>query len=133
MLADKQLTGLDGNNYKSDYTLGTGNTIYFTTGNGRTLYTFVVDSFNLNKFTKADFSNNAVFPIYEQEQIVLPSFLDKTLFGTITVAGRKQMTYKGWPLYNFGQDATRGSNKAVSVFTPGIWSVAVKNVIEAKR
>ncbi len=133
MLANKQLTGLDGNNYKSDYTLGEGNTVYFTTGSGRTIYTFSVDSFNINKFTKADFSNNATFPIYEQEKIVVPSILDKSLFGTITVAGRKQMTYRGWPLYNFGQDADRGSNKAVSVPTPGKWPVAVKDVIEARR
>lgn len=133
MFANKQLRGLDGNTYKSDYTTGTGNTIYFTTGNGRTLYTFSVDSFNVNKFTKPDFSNNAIFPIYEQEKIVVPSVLNKTLFGTITVANRKQMTYNGWPLYNFGQDSTRGSNKAVSVPAPGVWPVAVKDVIEARR
>ena len=133
MFANKQLTGLDGNNYKGDYTIGVGKTVYFTNGAGRTLYTFVVDSFNINKFTKADFSNNAIFPIYEQEQIVVPSVLNKTLFGTITVAGRKQMTYKGWPLYHFGQDLVRGSNKAVSVPIAGKWPVAVKDVVEATR
>jgi predicted lipoprotein with Yx(FWY)xxD motif len=133
MLANKQLTGLDGNNYKSDYSLGTGNTVYFTDGTGRTLYTFALDSFNINKFTKADFSNNAVFPIYEQNQIVVPSILDKTLFGSITVAGKTQMTYKGWPLYFFGQDTERGSNKGVSVPHPGIWPVAVKDIPEASR
>jgi len=133
MLANKQLTGLDGNNYKNDYTVGAGKTVYFTNGAGRTIYTFAVDSFNINKFTKADFSNNATFPIYEQEQTVVPSVLDKTLFGTITVAGKKQMTYKGWPLYHFGQDAIRGSTKAVSVPVPGKWPVAVKNAIEPPR
>ncbi|HET7115343.1 MAG TPA: hypothetical protein VFI29_02570 [Hanamia sp.] len=133
MLANKQLTGLDGNNYKSDYTLGTGKTIYFTDGGGRTLYTFALDSFNINKFTKPDFSNNSVFPIYEQSQIVVPSTLDKTLFGTISVAGKMQMTYKGWPLYYFGQDTGRGSNKAVSVPHPGIWPVAVGNIPEASK
>ena len=67
MLANKQLTGLDGNMYKSDYTIGAGQTTYFTDSAGRTLYTFIVDSFNINKFTKPDLSNNNVFPVYEQE------------------------------------------------------------------
>jgi len=133
MLANKQLTGLDGNIYKSDYTIGVGKTVYFTSGKGRTIYTFSVDSFNVNKFTKADFSNNAVWPIYEQEQIVAPSILNRASFGTITVAGRKQMTYKGWPLYHFGQDIDRGLNKGVSVPIAGTWPVAVKDVVEARR
>ncbi len=133
MLVNKQLTGLDGNNYKSDYSIGTGKTVYFTNGAGRTLYTFSADSFNINKFTKPDFSNNNVFPIYEQEKIVVPSILNKTLFGTINISGKKQMTYNGWPLYHFGQDLVRGSNKAVSVPVAGKWPVAVKDAIEAKK
>ena len=133
MFANKQLTGLDSNNYKSDYTLGNGKTVYFTDGAGRTIYTFSVDSFNINKFTKADLSNNAVFPIYTPEEIVVPSILDKTLFASITVGGKKQITYKGWPLYQFGQDNVRGSNKAVSVGGAGKWPVAIKDVIEARR
>ena len=133
MLANKQLKGLDGNNYKSDFTIGTGNTIYFTNGNGRTIYTFSVDSFNINKFTKADLSNNHVFPIYEQNQMVVPSVLDKTLFGNITVAGKQQLTYKGWPLYNFGQDSVRGLTLAVSVPVAGKWPVAVKDIADPKR
>jgi predicted lipoprotein with Yx(FWY)xxD motif len=132
-LANKQLIGLDGNNYKSDYTVGTGNTTYFTSATGRTVYTFKTDSFNINKFTLADLSNNAAFPMYEQEQIVVPSILDKALFGTITVAGKKQLTYKGWPLYFFGQDAARGTNKAVSAGAPGKWPVAVKDMAAAPR
>ncbi len=133
MLANKQLTGLDGVDYKSDYSIGTGKTIYFTNGSGRTLYTFANDSFNINKFTKADLSNNNIFPIDEDQKIVVPSVLDKTLFGTINIFGKKQLTYKGWPLYHFGQDAVRGSNKAVSVPVVGKWPVAVKDVTEAKK
>ncbi len=133
MLANKQLIGLDGNNYKSDYTIGTGRTLYFTNGAGRTLYTFANDSFNINKFTKPDLSNNNVFPIYEEEKIVVPSSLNKSLFGTITIADRKQITYNGWPLYHFGQDSVRGSNKAVSVPVAGKWPVAVKEATEASK
>jgi predicted lipoprotein with Yx(FWY)xxD motif len=133
MLANNQLKGLDGNNYKSDYSIGTGKTVYFTNGNGRTIYTFSVDSFNINKFTKPDLSNNGTFPVYEEEKIVVPSVLDKTLFGNITVAGKKQMTYKGWPLYHFGQDSVRGLNLAVSVPVAGKWPVAVKDIPDPKK
>ena len=70
MLADKQLKGLDTKNYKSDFTLGNGKTIYFTNGVGRTIYTFSLDSFNINKFTKADLSNNNVF-LYTNKQMLL--------------------------------------------------------------
>ncbi|MEO8110019.1 MAG: hypothetical protein ABI594_08310 [Ginsengibacter sp.] len=63
----------------------------------------------------------------------MPSVLDKTLFGTINIFGKKQLTYKGWPLYHFGQDAVRGSNKAVSVPVVGKLPVAVKDVAEAHR
>ncbi|MEC5146081.1 hypothetical protein [Chitinophaga sp. 212800010-3] len=126
-LINAQLVGADGKNYLSNYTPGTGKTLYFTDGRGATLYVFSKDSINTNKFTKPDFSNNAVWPIYETDQIVVPSVLDKTQFGSIMVYGKKQLTYKGWPLYYFGQDAgMRGSNKGVSVPVPGVWPVAVK-------
>ena len=129
VLANAQLVGLDGKNYTSTYTEGIGKTIYFTTASGITLYTFAKDSANLNKFTKSDFSNNSVFPIYDTSSIVVPSTLNKTDFATIQVFGKNQLTYKGWPLYNYGKDSTvRGSTKAVSFPVPGIWPVAVQNV-----
>lgn len=134
MLANKQLTGADGNNYKSDYTVGTGRTLYFTNSAGITIYGFTNDSFNINKFTRPDFANNAVWPIYEQDKVVVPSTLNKNLFSTINVFGKKQLVYKGWPLYNFGQDGSvRGSNKGVSVPVPGRWPIMVKDIIEARR
>ena len=90
------------------------------------------DSSNINKFTKPDFSNNPSWPIYETSDIMVPSILDKALFGSITVFGKKQLTYKGWPLYYFGQDNyVRGATKGVSVPTPGIWPVAVKGLTPA--
>jgi predicted lipoprotein with Yx(FWY)xxD motif len=129
MIVNTQLVGNDGKNYLGTYTEGNGNTMYFTDGLGRTLYVFAKDSANLNKFTKSDFSNNAVWPIYETDKIVVPSTLDKSLFGSITVFGKKQLTFKSWPLYYFGADgATRGNNKGVSVPTPGVWPVATQNI-----
>lgn len=133
-LVNAQLVGADGKNYLADHTEGSGKTLYFTDAKGVTLYAFSIDKFNVNKFTKADFSNNAIWPIYETDQIVVPSTLDKTQFGSITVFGKKQLTYKGWPLYYFGQDAgARGANKGVSVPAPGVWPVVTKDVAAAPQ
>jgi len=127
-LINAQLVGNDGKSYTSAYVEGTGKTLYFTDAKGATLYTFTKDSSANNNFTAADFSNNAVWPIYETDQVVVPSTLDKTLFSSITVFGKKQLTYKGWPLYYFGADnKQRGINKGVSVPVPGVWPVAVKD------
>jgi predicted lipoprotein with Yx(FWY)xxD motif len=128
MLVRSQLVGHDGKNYKSDYTVGDGLTTYFTDAKGLTLYTFKNDNFKKNNFTKADFSNNAVWPIYETDKIVVPSILDKSKFSVITVFGKSQLVYNGWPLYYFGQDASvRGSNKGISFPSPAVWPVPVKD------
>ncbi|MEN2401261.1 hypothetical protein GKZ90_0015840 [Flavobacterium sp. MC2016-06] len=128
MLVKSQLVGHDGKNYKSDYTVGDGLTTYFTDAKGLTLYTFKNDNFKKNNFTKADFSNNAVWPIYETDKIVIPSILDKSKFSVITVFGKSQLAYNGWPLYYFGQDASvRGANKGISFPSPAVWPVPVKD------
>lgn len=127
-LVNAQLVGHDGKNYRSDLTEGTARTVYFTDDRGRSLYTFSRDSAQKNKFTNATFSNNSVWPIYETDKIVVPSVLDKTLFGSTTIFGKKQLTYKGWPLYYFGQDsALRGRNKGISFPSPGVWPIALKD------
>ncbi|WP_394773869.1 hypothetical protein [Flavobacterium sp.] len=128
MLVKSQLLGHDGKNYLSDYTVGDGLTTYFTDAKGMTLYTFKNDNFKKNNFTKADFSNNAVWPIYETDKIVIPSILDKSKFSVITVFGKSQLVYNGWPLYYFGQDAgVRGANKGISFPSPAVWPVPVKD------
>jgi predicted lipoprotein with Yx(FWY)xxD motif len=134
MLTNAQLVGKDGNDYMSNYTVGAGKTVYFTDAYGVTLYTFKPDSFDTNKFTSADFSNNAYWPIYDTTRIVVPSALDESLFTSINVYGRKQLAYKGWPLYYFGADnKVRGKNTGVSVPTPGVWPVAVKDMSSAPK
>ena len=142
MLAKEQLLGADGKDYVVSatnlYSEGIGATTYFTDIAGRTLYEFAKDSANINKYTKADLSNNGVWPIYETDKIVVPSLLDKTLFGSITVYGKKQLTYKGWPIYYYGSDADasgafRGSNKGVSVPRPNVWPVFQKDIPVAPK
>ena len=120
--------------YKSDYTEGIGKTTYFTDDRGVTLYTITADSLNKNKFTRPDFSNNNVWPIYETDKIVVPSTLDKTKFGSIDVFGRTQLTYNGWPLYYFGQDGqTRAFNKGISFPNPAVWPVPGPGFNQAPR
>ena len=127
VFANKQLVGLDGKNYMSDSKEGTALTTYMTDPNGRTLYAFAPDKYNLNTFTKPDLSNNAVWPIFESEILNVPSIIKKDFMVQITSIGKKQLTYKGHPLYYFGPDAKRGDTKGVSVPAPGVWPVITLN------
>ncbi len=125
MLANTQLVGHNGTQYNSQMQPGQGITQFITDAGGRTLYAFSPDKFNKNTFTKSDFSNNGVWPVFEIASVQsIPSVLDKTQFSVIDVFGKKQLTYKGWPLYYFGNDlAVRGSTKGVSFPQPGVWPV----------
>ena len=131
MLSVGQLKGADGMEYKSDYSPGTELTPFLTDANGRTLYRFVKDSANNNNFTAPDFSNNNVWPIYEVDPEKVPTGFNTADFGEIDVFGKKQMTYKGWPLYYFGQDAKRGETRGVSVPKPGVWPIVNKTTTTA--
>lgn len=129
MLANTQLVGDNGVEYNSQYQPGKEVTQYMTDAFGRTLYAFAPDKFNKNNYTKADFSNNPTWPIYEVADIKsVPSILAKTDFDTLHVFGRVQLSYKGRPLYYFGKDAQqRGATKGVSVPNPGVWPIVNKN------
>lgn len=135
MLANTQLVGNDSVEYTSQYTPGKEVTQYMTDAYGRTLYAFKPDKFNRNTYTKADFSNNPTWPIYEVTDIKsVPSILAGTDFDTLHVFGKVQLSYKGWPLYYFGKDGQqRGSTKGVSVPQPGIWPVVNKNTAAAPQ
>ncbi|MFD0861568.1 hypothetical protein ACFQ1M_05075 [Sungkyunkwania multivorans] len=130
MMAKAQLVGrsLDGveTNLTSDLTPGDGETAYITDAAGNTLYSFSDDYKETNTFTNADFSNNGVWPIFEEALENVPSILDPADFLMIDVFGRQQLTYKGWPLYYFGQDAQRGDNYGVGFPTAGVWPVLNK-------
>lgn len=128
MLANTQLIGSDNNPYTfpgNVTTAGTGATTFITDDHGRTLYLFSSDKFKKNNFTKSDFSNNGVWPCDTIKAVAnVPSILDKTQFDTVIVFGKVQLSYKGWPMYYFGQDsATRGKTKGVSFPRPNVWLV----------
>ncbi|GGG74689.1 hypothetical protein GCM10007415_02800 [Parapedobacter pyrenivorans] len=123
LLVSNQLVGGDGTHYTADLMPGEGQTQYLVDAYGRTLYGFVNDRYDTNKFTNPDFSNNGVWPIYESAIQAVPSTLSAEDFAEITVHGRMQLTYKGWPLYYFGQDAARGETKGIDFPALGIWPV----------
>ena len=137
-IANYQLTGANGINYLGTYAPGDGRTSYFCDEKGNTLYAFGRDSSLINKYTKADFSNNAVWPIYETDNITVPSTLDKSLFVVITFNGKKQLTYKGWPLYYYGPDNfVRGINKGITIPATqpvgAIWPIVNKDKAPAPK
>lgn len=128
MLSNNQLVGIDTKNYTADLKEGTGITQYLTDAAGRTLYAYSPDKFNVNNYTSADLSNNAAWPIYESAVLNVPSVLKKDMMTQINSAGKKQLTYKGHPLYYFGADTKRGDNKGVSVGA-GAWPILTVNTI----
>ena len=131
MVANAQLVGHDGKNYLGDYSEGTSKTIYLTDDKGRTLYAFKPDKFNKNNYTAADFSNDTIWPIYQKETGSLPSLIRSTDIAVISVFGKKQLTYKGWPLYYFGQDQQPGDNKGISFPSVGVWPILNDNTTVA--
>jgi predicted lipoprotein with Yx(FWY)xxD motif len=130
-LAAGQLKGNNGKTYTTPNTVtyveGQGTTVYLADKDGRTMYGYALDKKNKNNYTRADFSNNATWPLVEVTAASLqdlPSNLKRADFSSISVFGRDQLTYKGWPLYYFGPDnATRGLTKGVSVPQPGVWPI----------
>lgn len=134
MIGSGQLVGNDGKSYTKAYTEGTGNTLYLTDAMGKTLYAYANDKKGKNNYTKADFSNNATWPLFEDVIKSVPSVLAITDFNSTTTAapGHSQITYKGWPLYYFGSDAgVRGNTKGVSFPRPGVWPIVYADSPEA--
>lgn len=127
MMVRAQLVGRDSGgtetNLTSDYVPGDEQTFYMTDAYGNTLYRFINDTNGVNNFTADDFSNNAVWPIFEEDFQQVPSVFSSGDFGSIEVSGRQQLTYRGWPLYHFGQDAQRGDNYGVGFPSAGIWPI----------
>ncbi len=120
MLANKQLPDANNNMVSTQF---------ITDAYGRTLYAFAPDKNMKNTFTKSDLSNNATWPVFEVATVQkAPSVLDVTAFMAMTVFGKTQLTYKGWPMYYFGADAqTRGNTKGISAY----WPLLNKNSVVA--
>ncbi|MDM5246581.1 MULTISPECIES: hypothetical protein [unclassified Lysinibacillus] len=80
---------------------------YLADSQGKTLYYFKKDEAG-----KSNCSGDclATWPAFSQEDFSVPEGFDKKDFGTITREdnGKKQVTYKGFPLYYFAKDQQKG-------------------------
>ncbi|WP_300601510.1 hypothetical protein [Niabella sp.] len=126
-VTNAQLVGADGNKYDSNLAVisGFSKTRYLTDARGITLYAFTNDKLNTNNCSGGCAT---VWPVYEMDKIVVPSYLDKTRFTVITTSsGKKQLAYNGWPLYYYVSDnMIMGLNKGVSISYPR-WPVVVRS------
>jgi len=79
---------------------------FFTDTKGMTLYIFKKDSPG-----KSACAGPCVekWPLYFRDKVAVPDGVKAEHFGTITREdGKKQTTYKGWPLYYFAGDKQSG-------------------------
>ncbi len=89
-------------------------------GKGITLYLFTKDVLGDSKCTAGCLNS---WPIFYQEKISVSSGLTPTDFGTITRDdGKKQTTYKGWPLYYYSGDVNPGDARGEGVNK--VWFIA---------
>jgi len=135
MLASAQLIGrdLDGveTAFLEDYTPGEERTFYLTDDYGNTLYRFISDTYGANNYTATDFTNNALWPIQDLVIDQVPSLFSNSDFEEINVHGSTQTTFRGWPLYTFQMDNSRGDNYGVGFPEAGIWPIANQNTDQA--
>lgn len=124
---DKKGEGLNGTWFvaKPDYSLliaEQDGKKYLTDPMGKTLYYFLNDTDDQSNCTGGCLNN---WPVYvsQSTDFIVPATLNKTDFGTITSNDNKtQVTYKGWPLYYFNNDAARGEMKGQGVIDK--WFIA---------
>ena len=102
---------------------------YLVDKNGRTLYYFSNDFQGRNTCAGGC---EAIWPYFYAGTLTMDNIGPG--FSTTNAFGKVQLTYNGWPLYYFGQDnTTKGNNKGVSVPSPSVWPVAVKDLSPAPK
>ena len=92
---------------------------YLTDTEGKTLYWFKKDSKGNSACTGPCLEK---WPIYFREKVAPPKGISQKKFGTITRAdGKKQTTFKGFPLYYWAGDINAGDTNGQGV--NNVWSV----------
>ena len=96
---------------------------FLTNASGWTLYLFTNDT--RNSGASSCYGQCATFwPAFHgsSSSLTLPPGVNASSFGTITrTDGTKQLTYQGWPLYNYAGDAAVGDTNGQGKF--GTWFV----------
>ena len=93
---------------------------YLADGQGMTLYYFMKDKGAMGGACAGPCLDN--WPIFHTDAIGTPMGVDAKDFGVITrTDGKKQTTYRGWPLYHFVGDKAAGDTKGQGI--KDIWYV----------
>jgi predicted lipoprotein with Yx(FWY)xxD motif len=107
------------NGYTADVMSKAGIGDYLVDAQGKTLYYFAKDTIDTSNATGAILD---IWPIFNIQNIDVPPSLNAADFGTITRAdGKKQTTYKGWPLYRYAPDVSAGDTLGEGF--NGVWFV----------
>jgi predicted lipoprotein with Yx(FWY)xxD motif len=92
---------------------------YLTDTEGKTLYWFQKDSSGKSACIGGCLEK---WPIYFRETVAPPQSISKDDFGAITREdGKKQTTFRGYPLYYWVNDANPGDTKGQGI--NGVWFV----------
>jgi predicted lipoprotein with Yx(FWY)xxD motif len=92
---------------------------YLTDTEGNTLYWFKKDSTGKSACAAACLEK---WPVYYREKVAAPKELNAADFGTITREdGKKQTTFRGYPIYYFVNDKKVGDTTGQGVINA--WSV----------
>jgi len=93
---------------------------YLVDNSGLTLYWVALDSIGKSNITG---STLTIWPVFYTANIVVPSSLNASDFGSIQRSdGKMQTTYKGWPLYHYYQDLASGNTYGQGI--DGVWFAA---------
>jgi predicted lipoprotein with Yx(FWY)xxD motif len=92
---------------------------YLTDTEGNTLYWFKKDSIGKSACAGPCLEK---WPVYYREKVATPKGIKANDFGTITRDdGKKQTTFRGYPIYYFGNDKKPGETAGQGVINA--WSV----------
>jgi predicted lipoprotein with Yx(FWY)xxD motif len=92
---------------------------YITDTESKALYWFKKDSPGKSTCSGACVEN---WPVYFREKVEPPKGISKEDFGTITREdGKKQTTFRGYPLYYWSGDTKKGDTKGQGI--KGVWFV----------
>ncbi|WP_297068733.1 hypothetical protein [Thermococcus sp.] len=116
-----KISQLEGRVYTVNIAYKEGIGYYLVDKDGRALYYFAKDVPNSGK--SACYGACAQkWPVFYTDTLNLPPGLNKSDFSVITREdGKKQLTYKGWPLYYFFKDGKAGDTNGEGV--KGVWFV----------
>lgn len=90
---------------------------YLADSNGMTLYYFTKDASGASTCTGQCLER---WPIFFTDNVMVPTGMDAKEFGTITRAdGKKQNTFRGWPLYYWSGDKAAGQTNGQGF--NGVW------------